>query len=366
MIISKYRQEPHPSDFGCRSTPLTAESALLNERFWRYDRQVKFAPLGPAGQETLRDATVLIVGCGALGSTAADQLARAGLGSLRLIDRDVVELHNLQRQPLFVESDAAIEAPKAVAAERALRAANSEIRIEGIVADFNHTNALCYCRGCDLILDGTDNFEARLLINDVSLETGIPWVYGGAVGSRGVVKAVIPGATSCLRCLLDEPPAPGLSPTCETEGIIAPAPHVVASFQVAIAMRLLAGERVDGGMLLLDAWEPSARRVAVPRLPDCPACVCGLRDFLGGERAARAASMCSSDLVQILPREARSIDLAELAAKLAGLDLELRSHYLLVRIGGLRVSVFSDGRVLVRGTGDPARARAAAARVLGG
>jgi molybdopterin/thiamine biosynthesis adenylyltransferase len=333
----------------------------------RYDRQMRFEPIGEAGQRAIGKAAVLIVGCGALGTVAAEQLARAGVGSLRVVDRDIIELHNLQRQPLFTERDYRDGLPKAAAAERALRAANSDVRVDGIVEDFNHLTALRLAEGADLILDGTDNFETRLLINDVALEMGVPWVYGGAVAAEGVVKAVIPGVTSCLRCLLESPPPPGESPTCDTVGIIAPTPYLVASLEVALALRILCGKAVGGGLYVIDSWEPSLRLVAVPRLDDCPACVRGERKYLSGEGAGSAAVLCGRDTVQVMPPHAAAIDLQQLAESLSGLGTVIdRRFYLSFDDGRLRLSVFPEGRCLVHGTDDPARAKAAVARYLGG
>ena len=339
----------------------------MRDELWRYDRQVRFGPVGEAGQRAIGRATVVVVGCGALGSAAADQLVRAGVGCLTVADRDVVELHNLQRQGLFTEDDVLAGRPKAVAAERALRAANSEVEVRGVVADVSYRNARRLCEGADLIVDGSDNFETRLLLNDVALELGLPWVYGGAVASEGMAKAVVPGATSCLRCLLDGVPDAGEMRTCETAGIIAPAPHMVASIQVALALRILSGGRADGNLLVLDSWEPSLRSIPLPRLDDCPACVGGERRFLSGTEAGEATVMCGRDTVQVLPAAQGSVDLAGLARSLEGLgEVGDRRHYLQFDDGELRLSIFPDGRCLVRGTGDPARARAAVARYLGG
>lgn len=337
--------------------------------FWRYDRQMRFEPIGPDGQRAIRRASVVVVGCGALGSVAAGMLVRAGVGRLTVVDRDIVELHNLQRQPLFTEEDLREGRPKAVAAEAALKVANSDVAVSGVIGDFNYRSARRICEGADLIIDGTDNFETRLLINDLALEMGMAWVYGGVIGSEGVVKAVVPGRTSCLRCLLDAAPEPGESPTCETAGIIAPAPAIVASLQVALALRLLVGEEVPGDLHVIDVWKPSLRSIAVPRLEGCPACVGGERRFLAGEDAGSATAACGSDSVQVLPAgdEGGKVDLEELALRLRGLgEVVDRRFYIEFDDGSLKFSIFPDGRCIVRGTDDPARARAAVTRYLGG
>jgi molybdopterin/thiamine biosynthesis adenylyltransferase len=335
----------------------------------RYDRQIRFRQLGSDGQAALSRASVLVVGCGALGSVAADMLVRMGIGRTTIVDRDIVELHNLHRQPLFTEEDLREGRPKALAAEAALRAVNSDVDVRGMVEDFNYSTASRLARGADLIIDGTDNFETRLLINDLSLEKSIPWIYGGAIGADGVVKAIVPGKTSCFRCLIDEVPDPGDTPTCETAGVIAPAPHIVASLQVSLALRVLTGVEVNGDLLILDAWKGELRSLSVPRLPDCLACVHGERPFLSGEEAGTATVLCGSMMVQVLPPGGRKlkIDLDTLADRLAGLGKVSRLRfYLLFNDDSLKFTFFPDGRALVKGTDDPARARAAVARYLGG
>jgi len=334
----------------------------------RYSRQACLARLGREGQRALGRSSVLIVGCGALGCVAAGMLARAGVGRLRLVDRDIVELANLHRQGLFSERDAAEGTPKAAAAAEALRAANSEIEIEGVVADLNWRNAPALSEGAGLIVDGTDNFETRLLLNDVALERGTPWIYGGAVAAQGVAKAVVPGRTSCLRCLVDSTPAPGQEPTSETDGVIATAPHMVAGVQTALAIRLLIGdEEVPGDIYVVDAWSPDVHSIAAPVLRDCPACQRGERRFLGGAEAAEAALLCGAGTVQVLPAVETKLDLEELAGRLrcAG-KIENKRFYLALDDGELRISIFRDGRCVVRGTKDIGRARAAVAKYLGG
>jgi adenylyltransferase/sulfurtransferase len=333
----------------------------------RYDRQERFAPIGREGQERIRAARLLVVGCGALGSVAADLLVRAGVGALTVVDRDLIEIHNLQRQILFNEADLANGLPKAVAAEAHLRAINAEVRVRGIAADVNHASVRGLTGEIDLIIDATDNFETRHLINDIALDRGLPWVYGGAVGADGMVKAVIPGRTSCFRCLIDGVPAPGETPTCDTAGIIAPTSVTVAALQVSTALRIITGAPETGDLLVLDAWDFSLRRIAAPRLASCPACVRGERAWLRGERGARASALCGRDMVQVLPVEETTLDLKKLARRLEGLGkLTDRHFYLQFEDGSLVFSIFADGRCLVKGTDDPARARAAVARYLGG
>ena len=333
----------------------------------RYDRQMRFSLVGKAGQVKLSRARVIIVGCGALGTVIADQLVRGGVGSLLIIDRDIVELHNLQRQTLFCEADAGEKKPKAVAAEEALRKVNSQVEIKGLSVDLNFGNCLAHARDKDLIIDATDNFATRQLINDVALELGVPWIYGGAVGREGMAKLIIPGQTSCFRCLMAGIPGPGETPTCDTAGVIAPTTNIVASMQVVLAIKLLTGAEVDGSLYLLDTWSLSTRQLKVPRLEDCPACGEGKRDFLEGEGTGAATALCGREMVQVLPSEFGEIDLDDLAGKLQGLGkIENKKYYLAFNDGQLELSIFPDGRCLVKGTSDTSRARSTVNKYLGG
>jgi adenylyltransferase/sulfurtransferase len=333
----------------------------------RYGRQIRFEHIGREGQGRISASSVLLVGCGALGSTIADLLVRAGVGRLRIVDRDILELHNLQRQTLFNEEDVRKGLPKAVAAQNRLRSVNSEIEIEGIAADFNFANSPGLADGFDIILDGTDNFETRFLLNDLALDRGLPWVYGGAVGADGIVKAVVPGNTSCLRCLMDSAPSPGETPTCETAGILASTAVIVASLQVSLTLRILTGEKENGDVYIVNAWQPQVRRISSPRLDDCPACIGGEYPYLMGDIAGSATLLCGRDTVQVLPVRKGKIELNELAGKLSDLGSVVdRKYYLEFDDGSLVLSIFPDGRCLVKGTEDPARARAAVSRYLGG
>ena len=234
----------------------------------RYSRQVRYANLGEAGQRRLLDSHVLVCGCGALGSVLANTLARAGVGRLRIVDRDFVEITNLQRQVLFDESDAAQSLPKAMAAAEKLRRINSQIAIEPIVADVDAGNILGLCEGVDLIVDGTDNFETRFLVNDAAIKLGLPWVYGGCLGSQGQTMTIVPGRTPCLRCLLGEPPPPGSTPTCDTAGIVAPIIGVIASIQAMEAIKMLSGhvEAIQPYLTIVELWENTVRQVRLDKL----------------------------------------------------------------------------------------------------
>ncbi len=253
----------------------------------RYSRQMLFHGIGAEGQQRIRHGRVLLCGCGALGSAIADGLVRAGVGFLRIVDRDFVELSNLQRQVLFDEQDITDELPKAIAAGRKLAKINSGVALDPIVADIDHTNMLKLATGVDLILDGMDNFETRFLINDAALETRLPWIYGGCVGSHGQVMPIIPGETACLRCLIGDVPGPGTTETCDTAGVIGPAVNVVAALQVVAALKILAGRRaeVEPMLTIVDVWDGTLRQMNVAHLRErsnCPACIQGKREWLSG------------------------------------------------------------------------------------
>src|SRR5262245_59960360 len=228
--------------------------SVPSEALERYSRQMRFPGIGKAGQEKLLASRVTLCGCGALGTVLANVLVRAGVGFVRIVDRDFVEPSNLQRQVLFDESDVANNLPKAEAAATKLRQINSSVAVEPVVADIDRTNIEELCRDADVILDGSDNFEVRYLINDVAVKHGKPWVYGGAVGSQGMSMTVIPGETPCLRCVFEAAPNPGDVGTCETAGVLAPTVNIVASYQATEAIKLLSGNKpaVNREPLILD------------------------------------------------------------------------------------------------------------------
>jgi molybdopterin-synthase adenylyltransferase len=332
----------------------------------KYSRQILFAPIGEAGQARLKRSRVVIVGAGALGTVQASQLARAGVGTLRLVDRDFVEESNLQRQMLFDESDAAANLPKAVAAERKLRAINSDIGIEGVVADFEPRNAEELVRGFDVILDGTDNFEARYLLNDAAVKLGIPWGYGAAVGSYAATMTIRPGETACLACVFPAPPV-GVGDTCDTVGVIAPAVAWAAALQVTETLKLLLGrvEDLHGELLSADIWGNSFQRVRPRRDPACQ--VCGAREFrhLSGEKSV-AESLCGRNAVQLRQADSRALDMRELRMRLEPLGLVRGNEFLLrFELAPYELTVFPDGRAIVKGTDDPAVARGLYAKYIG-
>jgi adenylyltransferase/sulfurtransferase len=333
----------------------------------RYAKQVLFSPLGKDGQARLAKARVTLVGLGALGSTIAGHLARAGAGFLRLVDRDFVELDNLQRQALYDEDDVRANLPKAAAAAKKLGRVNSEISIEPRIADVNYANAEDLARDVDLVLDGTDNFETRFVLNDACVKLGKPWVYGGCVGSYGMAMAVIPGEGPCFTCLLGEMPAPGSSPTCDTAGVLNTAVGVVASLQANEALKILAGRReaLAGGLQTLDLWSNQFQLLKVPRSPSCE--TCGARKFRHLEGSPTVAvSLCGRNAVQIGAPPGSRLDLAEAEKRLAPLGRVRRNEYLLkFAADGCELTLFPDARAIIQGTEDLARARSLYAKYVG-
>jgi adenylyltransferase/sulfurtransferase len=330
----------------------------------RYSRQILFPGLGEQGQQRLLDARVVVAGCGALGSFQAGALARAGIGYLRIVDRDYVELSNLQRQWLFDECDVQQAMPKAAAAARKIAGINSGIRVEPVVADLTPSNVDELLGGVDLILDGTDNFETRYLINDFAVERGVPWIYGAAVGSYGIAMPVIPGKTACLRCIYPDPPT-GAQPTCETAGVLGTVTALIASLQVSEAIKILCGVEPARKLTTVDVWSGEIRQVGQPGpVADCPAC--GRRQFpyLTGERRA-PVSLCGHNAVQIHERE-RPLELRALAARLAPLG-PVRANEFALRFEAppYLLTIFPDGRAIIKGTTDIGVARSLYARYIG-
>jgi adenylyltransferase/sulfurtransferase len=332
----------------------------------RYSRQILFQGIGEAGQEHLLRAHVAIVGCGALGSFQAAALARSGVGTITVIDRDYVEWSNLQRQWLFEESDAEQSMPKAAAAERRLGRINGGVTVRGVIADLISSNCEQLLGDAGLILDGTDNFETRYLINDFAVSRAKPWIYGGAVGGYGITMPVMPPRTACLRCLYPNPPA-GAQPTCETAGILNAAISAVASFQVADALKILSGNamKVIPRITTIEIWDGAVRQIPQPAAdPECPAC--GLRQFTHLTESRRApAVLCGRNAVQV-HEGTRAIDIIALGKKLEPLG-EVRANEFALRFfsAPYEMTVFRDGRAIIKGTDDTALARSLYSRYLG-
>jgi molybdopterin/thiamine biosynthesis adenylyltransferase len=344
---------------------------MNSEQREKYSRQILFAGIGEAGQERLLGASAVLVGCGALGTVVANLLVRAGLGRLRIIDRDFVEASNLQRQTLFEEADAREALPKATAAERRLRAINSGVLVEGVVADLTPENSEELLGGFELILDGTDNFESRLLVNDLAVARNVPWVYAAAVGSYGVTMTIRPGETACLACLTEGEEnggALGAEATCDTAGVVNAAVGVIASIEAAEAMKLLAGrpEVLNQRLISCDVWSGRFQSIRIARNQDCRAC--GRREFtyLNGDGQPHI-TMCGRDSVQIHER-GRRLDLDELGRRIAQGPVDGLHHnefLLRFRVAPYELTVFTDGRAIVKGTKDPAVARSLYARYIG-
>ena len=352
--------------------PATAESdrsAVLD----RYSRQIRFPGIGIDGQAKICAARVLLCGCGALGTVLADTLVRAGVGYLRIVDRDFVDLSNLQRQVLFDEQDVADHMPKSIVAAKKLARINSQVKLDPHVADIDWRNIRGFAHDVDLILDGTDNFEIRFLINDVSLETGIPWVYAGCVGSHGQTMTIFPNESACLRCVIEAPPDPGSTETCDTAGVLAPAIHMITALQASSALKILAGRKdlVAPQLTIIDVWDGTLRQMNLTNLRDrsqCPACVQGRRDWMHGGNAAQSTVLCGRNSVQISPAQSANLSLEELAGKLQPLGTVTRNPFLLrlkLAEPPYELTVFRDGRAIIQGTDDISVARALYARYIG-
>jgi adenylyltransferase/sulfurtransferase len=332
----------------------------------RFSRQIRFAPIGGEGQEQLARSRVLVLGCGALGSAVAELLGRAGVGALRLVDRDFVAESNLPRQALYTEADAAAALPKAVAAARHLAAITKECAVEPVVADARGGNVLGLLDGCDLAVDGTDNFPARHLLNEACCRRRVPWIYGACVGAYGLSMPVVPGETPCLRCVQDQVPAPGDGPTCETAGIIAPAVRMVAAWQAVEALKLLVGDRdaVRRELWACDLWANTFQRLSLAgwRDPACP--VCGDRPTYPLLSAVDSAAvvLCGRDAVQI---QVAAPDLARLQETLGPAVVQANEFLVRWRDGAITAACFRDGRVIVQGVADGTQARAFCDRWLG-
>lgn len=345
----------------------------------RYHRQTLLPFVGNTGQAKLAAACVMVVGCGALGGTVAEQLCRAGVDTLVLIDRDWVELTNLQRQVLFDESDAREAAPKAIAAARRLSAINSSISIEPHVTDLHAGNIESLIgfsdsktlRHVDVMVDATDNADTRYLLNDVSVKHSIPWVYGGCVGADGRVMTIRPPTTPCLRCVFPNPPVAGELATCDTAGVLGPAASVVASLQAAAVLRLLLNApAVDSSLLSIDVWKGRFTSIDIGQPnPQCLCCGNHQFDFLDQPNEPNRVTLCGRNAVQLRPADSTAVDLSATAERLFSAGEVTHNRYLLrfTPSGNrdVQLTLFPDGRTIVQGTSDPARARIWAAQYLG-
>jgi adenylyltransferase/sulfurtransferase len=352
---------------------MTADSLAppLDPSLDRYSRQIKFPGIGEDGQRKLMQSRVTLCGCGALGTVLANAVVRAGVGFVRIIDRDFIETHNLQRQVLFDEDDVAANLPKAEAAARKLRRVNSAIQIEAVVTDVDHTNVLDLVSDVDLVLDGTDNFEVRYLVNDAAIKLGKPWVYGGSIGSHGQTMTIIPGETPCLRCVIESSPPPGMAPTCETAGVLGSIINVIASYQAAEALKILTGHRetINRDLVFVDVWENVHKSFKIAKLKDtvdCPCCKRREFDWLDGKMGSQTTSLCGRNAVQISHRSATRLDFEQMSRQLANVSQVSFNRFMFkFTADGHEFTVFPDGRAIIKGTNDVDRARTLYAKYVG-
>jgi molybdopterin/thiamine biosynthesis adenylyltransferase len=336
----------------------------------RYSRQIYFDRIGEAGQRRLLASRVVVMGCGALGTVSASSLARAGVGRLLLVDRDFIEENNLQRQILFDEEDIKKGLPKAEAARIKLQRVNSRIQIEARVADINHTDIEDLVRDADLVVDGTDNFETRFLINDACVKAGIPWIYGACIGSIGLTMNIRPGLTPCLRCVFESAPPPEMSPSCDTAGVLSSIVNLVASLQVTEALKLLVRreDELRRDLLHIDVWTGAfqALRIGDHPHPDCPTCGRRQFEFLAATSGSDTTSLCGRNSVQVTPKQAHAVDFALLENKVKKLGPVKSNKFMLkFEVPGYQFTVFPDGRAIIQGTHDPTVARKLYAKYVG-
>jgi molybdopterin-synthase adenylyltransferase len=342
----------------------------MNKELERYSRQILFQPIGKSGQQKLLQSRAVIVGMGALGTVIANHLVRSGVGCIRFIDRDFVELSNLQRQTLYSEADAIQQLPKVIAAEKRLREINSTVILEPIIADLNMNNAEELLKGFDVIIDGTDNFLTRYLINDVAVKHNIPWVYGGAVSSRGMFATIIPDKTPCYRCLFPDIPI-GLGENCDTVGVLSAITDIIGSFEAVEAIKLLVGSPTNPNLEQIDIWDNSSLQMDISqgRNPKCTTCVQHHFEFLetSASHPTTYTTLCGRDTVQIIVRNQQSFNFSKMADRLQKIGQVRQNDYLLRFIPDEEISMvlFKDGRVLIHGTNDIVKAKSYYSRYIG-
>ncbi|MBA7566685.1 hypothetical protein ES708_08380 [subsurface metagenome] len=334
----------------------------------RYSRQVILPNIGEEGQKTLLKSKIIIIGCGALGTVVANNLVRAGVGKISIIDRDFVELNNLQRQILFDEDDIGI--PKAVAAAKKLKRVNSDVEIKAMVKDLNHMNAEKIVSGVDLVLDGTDNMQTRFLINDTCVKSKIPWIYTAAVGTYGMTMTIVPGRTPCFRCILPDVPEPGSLPTCDTVGVLNTIPAIIASIESTEAIKILLKEKMttnaESDLIFYDVWSNTFEKVTKMRNKRCKCCVEHKFDFLNAVKEEIITSLCGRNAIQITPVKSAAISFKSLAERLKRLgEVRFNNFILVFKEGDKEISLFKDGRAIIKGTDDEKMARSLYARFVG-
>jgi len=329
----------------------------------RYSRQILLPEIGSEGQKRLQKSRAVVMGCGALGTNALSFLVRAGVGQVLVVDRDIVDLSNLQRQTLFTERD--VGRPKAVVAKELLHEINSDVDIDGKAVDVSHLNIEKLVKGATVVLDATDNMDTRFLINDACAKHGVPWVYAGAVGVTGMVMPVVPKGP-CLRCVFPALPQPGQLPTCDTAGIVNTLPAAVAALEVTEGFKIMLGKEPLGQLMVLDIWLGEFQKINVKKNPACQACV--KRDFKYLEARERkfVASLCGRNAVQIVPARGLHGDLSDIRKQLSKLgDAKIVDGVLKFRSKEAELTVFSDGRTIVGGTTDLVRAKTIFSKYIG-
>ncbi len=343
----------------------------MDQSLERYSRQILFPRIGEVRQKVLMKSSALVVGCGALGTVSSSYLARAGIGNIRIIDRDYIEESNLQRQILFDEDDISSNLPKAVAAQRRLRKINSNVNIEGIVTDINYSNIEDLTKCADIIIDGTDNFETRFLINNYCVKNNIPWIYGACIGSRGLMMNIIPSMTPCLSCIFETMPQMGSFPTCDTAGVIGPIASIIASFQVTEAIKIISKdyESINKTLYEIDVWDNKFKMIDITALKEmnsCPTCKLNNFKFLKAESGTMTSFLCGKNAIQIMTRNSGNIDLFQLAKRLRPLtDVSHNSFMLKFKVNGNDFTVFPDGRAIITGTDDASVAKNLYSKYIG-
>ncbi len=333
----------------------------------RYSRQMLFRAIGEHGQKLIQESSVLIIGCGALGTVSSNHLVRAGVGNVKIVDRDYVELDNLQRQILFDESDVIKRLPKAVAATNKLREVNSDIQIEHEILDVNPRNIEQLLEHVDLVIDATDNIETRYLINDACIKNGIPWIYAGVIGSGGMTMSILPDKSACFRCFVKKPPAPGALPTCDMMGVLSGAVGVIASIQATEALKILTRQpNIGSNLIYTDIWSGEFGRVPIEQHSDCPTCIQKKFDFLRGTTMSETFSLCGRDAVQISAFDCPGLDLEGLKMRLMNVGaVDFNGFFLSFKIDKYELIVFPEGRTIVKGTTDESIARSLYSRYVG-
>jgi adenylyltransferase/sulfurtransferase len=334
----------------------------------RYRKQILLRELGHDGQKKLSASKAVVMGCGALGSVISSTLTRMGVGTIIIADRDYIETDNLHRQILFDEDDVKAGHPKAVAAALKLKKINSSVKIEPLVTDIRTDNIEEIIAGADCVVDGTDNFETRFLINDACYKLGIPWVYGGVVGTSGMTCTILPDDGPCFRCFLRDLPPPGTTATCDTSGVLATAVSVIASIEATEAVKILSGrkDQVNGSLITFDIWSGSFQSLKMKRDKNCPLCAEGRYDFLHARTSAAAVTLCGRNAVQISPAVKREVNFDLLASRLrAAGSVTVNEYILKFSADGYEISMFKEGRAIIKGARDETEARVVMAKYIG-